>query len=355
MLEVAQQLGIDVKRSGSGYIARCFAHHDTGRPNLSFFVGGDGNWRAHCHSCGWSGSVIDMVATVMGLSTDGAVIWLLERAGLRSPLQVDPGFGRRSSQPRPPSPAPSDDSMAAPQPLAKAPVDDIDRWEVFRQLLAYARPVDFADPSPGHSWLLKAKGIRLSTQAAFGIRWLADYQQANAGLKQAFAPDLLKSLGLLTKDQNLAFYRHRLLFPFCLQYMPVYVQGRDVAATGKQGRFMNPSSETPCLYNVDVLQAAREAQQPVMICEGATDTLTLSQAGYYAVGVIGVGGFKKAWVDLFTGLSVFIAFDGDPAGRNSAMKVAGVFDAAGQPAPRIVPVPDGRDVTELFTSSRATP
>ena len=46
-------------------------------------------------------------------------------------------------------------------------------------------------------------------------------------------------------------------------------------------------------------------------------------------------------------------FDGDRAGREAARKVADLFVAQGLPAPRIVPLPDGQDVTDYFTHQRS--
>lgn len=345
ILEVAADLGLQLKREGSGWKTRCFAHNDTGRPNLHIYPDGG----AKCFSCGWAGDVIDMVAEVKGVSKGEAIRWLAERAGLQTgpaparPGQSRPAAPKRPDSPRPPTPPSGPDQVSESQ-----------RIEVLGRLLSYTQHVDPLRPSPGHSWLLSAKGITYTTQRAFGIRWLADYQAANRGLKEAFGVDLLGRLGLLSakkedgSGQNLVFYRHRLLFPFYKAYSPVYIQGRDVEAVQKQGRFINASSMTPCLYNIDTLEAAREDQQPVIICEGATDTMTLAQAGYHAVGIVGVSGFKRHWVSLFDGLSVFLAFDGDPAGHKASQEVAQAFAAAGQPAPRIVPIPEGQDVTEFF-------
>lgn len=379
-LEVAQALGLEAKRDGAGWKIRCPVHKDTGRPNCQVYPDG-----FHCFNCGWSGDVFDLVMTVRGVDFVEAKTWLAERAGLRDEPRQQAQRGRSTPSVRKPragsfngnmrhefSPFQAKDTgktdvkprhtygeglspdAAGQQPPAGAPISDVDRWAVFDQLLAFAQPVDFDQPSAGHSWLLKQKGVSLQAQRAAGIRWLTDYQAANTGLKKVFPVDLLVALGVINalredgKGHNLRFFKHRLLFPFYRDYNPVYLQGRDVDAVDKASRFINSGSQTPCLYNVDTLSAAREDRQPVFVCEGATDTLNLAQRGYYTVGIVGTSGFKRAWVREFDGLSVFLAFDGDEAGKEAGLKVARVFVDAGQPPPRIVPIPDRLDVTTFF-------
>lgn len=387
IVEVAQALGLEVKRDGSGWKIRCFAHNDTGRPNMHLYPDGE----AHCFNCGWHGDVFDMVATVRGVDFVEAKTWLAERAGLRDEPRQQPQRGRSAQSVRKPRAGSFNGTMrhefspfqakhtgktdvkprhtygegltpdaAGQQPPAVATVSEEDRWAVFDQLLAFAQPVNFDQPSAGHSWLLKQKGVSLEAQRAAGIRWLTDYRLANEGLKKTFDVALLEALGVINalkedgKGHNLRFFKHRLLFPFYRDYRPVYLQGRDVEAADKASRFVNSGSQTPCLYNVDAVEAAREDGQPVFVCEGATDTLNLAQRGYYAAGIVGTSGFKKPWVREFDGLSVFLTFDGDEAGREAGLKVARVFVDAGQPPPRIVPIPDGLDVTAFFQKGQPT-
>ncbi len=83
-----------------------------------------------------------------------------------------------------------------------------------------------------------------------------------------------------------------------------------------------------------------------------SDTLTLSQANYFAVGIVGSQGFKADWVKAFAGLDVYVAGDGDEAGRDFNRKVVKAFVDLGRPSPKIVPLPDGQDVTDVFTKQR---
>ena len=224
------------------------------------------------------------------------------------------------------------------------------RAEVFAAFVEYTRPAaDNEAPTVGARWLQDNKGLTFATQERAGLRWLHNWQEADKGMKERFNADILKQFGLLNKNGDLHFKDHRLIFPFRWKGEVVFLQGRNIAAKDKQARFCNLSGNTPILYNADTLAEAQERAAPVFICEGATDTLTLLQAGRLAVGVIGTQGLKARWVEAFRGLKVFFAFDSDEAGQEAAAKYARLFFEASQPTPRAIKLPEGvKDINEFF-------
>lgn len=223
------------------------------------------------------------------------------------------------------------------------------RAEVFAAFMDYTRPAaDPEAPTVGARWLLDHKGITFATQERAGLRWLHNWQEAAQGMKARFGAETLKQFGLLDKNGDLHFRNHRLIFPFRWKGEVVFLQGRNIGAADKGGRFCNLSGNTPILYNADALVEAQDA--PVFICEGATDTLSILQAGRLAVGVIGTQGLKSRWVEAFRGLKVFFAFDSDKAGQEAAAKYARLFFEANQPTPRAIKLPEGvKDINEFFT------
>ena len=171
-------------------------------------------------------------------------------------------------------------------------------------------------------------------------------------MKKRFGVETLDRFGLISSKGELNFRDHRLLTPFTWQGKPVIVQGRNFRATGKQSRFLNPSGAIPLPFNADDLVVAKETGKPVFLCEGATDTLTLAQSGRLAVGIVGTQGFKEDWARYFAGLHVYLAFDGDEAGRRAGRAVSKVFVAHNLAAPKVIPIPDGLDVTDFFKQGR---
>lgn len=241
------------------------------------------------------------------------------------------------------------ESVSPPDPprATAAPTTNLSlRVRVFADLLGFTVPGSTTDAG---LWLQREKGILPATLDAFGVAWLEDLPAAYADLRNRYGADVLRRFGLLTDKDVSPFIFHRLLFPFYWKGQPVDAQGRNVKATDKNNRFRNTGGANPIPYNADALLKARETGDPVFLCEGATDTLTLAQSGRLAVGIVGTGGFKAAWLPYFDGLRVFLALDSDEAGQKSAKSITKTFLDDGQPAPRVVKLPDGvKDVNEFF-------
>jgi len=225
------------------------------------------------------------------------------------------------------------------------------RVEVFDTMLRLATP---SSPTPAGDWLHREKGISPATQDAFGLRWLEDPRTVAGELIKTYGLDRLLDFGIYGLGQfgkpYFIFKTHRLLFPFYWKGEPVDIQGRDPEAD-KNRRFRNTGGKNPIPYNADDLVEARRSGAPVFVCEGATDTLALSQSGRLVAGIVGTGGFKSAWLPYFADLDVYLAFDGDQAGREAAKKVSTVFVEAGHRAPKVIRLPDGvKDINEFFRS-----
>ena len=228
------------------------------------------------------------------------------------------------------------------------------RTEVFAALLAAGLP---ASATPAGAWLSSEKGITTATQDRFGLVYLEDWKTAAGDLKTRFGLDALLDLGVYGLDKEkkpyFVFARHRLLFPFRWKGQPVDCQGRNVEADAKGDRFRNTASANPLPYNADDLVAAKTTGEPVYLCEGATDTLTLAQSGRLAVGIVGTAGFKLAWLPYFEGLTVCLAFDADEAGQKTTLGLTKTFVAAGHRPPKVVKLPAGvKDVNQLFREGK---
>lgn len=227
------------------------------------------------------------------------------------------------------------------------------RVKVFAAFLDLATP---ASQTPAGEWLRREKGVERATQDRFGLRFLDDWKTAARELRDRFGVETLQSVGIYGKQKDgspyFVFAKHGLLFPFYWKGEPVDVQGRNVAAADKGDRFRNTTGANPIPYNADALLEARATGSKVFVCEGATDTLALAQSGRLAVGIVGTGGFKPAWLDAFEGLDVYLALDNDQAGQKAAKDITKVFVAAGHRAPKVVRLPECvKDVNQFFRSN----
>ncbi len=431
IVDIAEELGLDPKRSGASFFARCPSHDDQGRPNMAIHP----KKGAICFRCGYQADLIKLVADVRYHGDQGqAIQYLANKAGMTN---SKPSSRRKESLPKGavlPEEEPvktespwnsltvtfpagakvvavkngdgerqwtrlddgrvevaydRDELLFAlyfgeysltPEEFAGLSVDEIAwilsgvfdceltsddimtastdrpsiRVSIIDALLSYGQS---DGNSPGHIWLRDKKGISQATQTAFGLTWL-DWDRASAGLIQSFGVEALDRLGLMKRDKKtgtpleLRFKKHRLLFPFWItaggKRYPIYLQGRDINA-GKDFRFDNLAGGVPCPYNFDAVREARHEGKPVFICEGATDTMTLYQAGFKVVGIVGTQGFKPEWVKHFDGLEVYIATDPDEPGQEAAKKIARTFVNQGRYSPKIIQLPEGQDVTDYFT------
>ena len=140
---------------------------------------------------------------------------------------------------------------------------------------------------------------------------------------KGFAKELCVKAGVLMEGENGIlrdrFFR-RVLFPNFKQGRVVNVSGRSL--DDSEPKYLHLPGRLDYLFNEDVLRE----HKTVFIAEGAVDCLTLAQNGYPAVAVLGAKNFKLEDVGKFTRCeSVVLCLDGDPAGREGAVKIAGLL------------------------------
>lgn len=276
----------------------------------------------------------------------------LQAGGLtlkRATAQADQAFASRRAR--------GLTALKPPQPKPVTPRRLSLRARVYARLLTHLQP----PPSEGAIWLRDRKGITFDTQLTAGVGWL-NWEAADRDLRAEFGDDL-KTLGLIKVDDKtgkvigLRFKSYRLIFPYFAPttdgLAPVYLQARNIHATGDQLRFNKPAGGEVIPYNAQALEAARAVGAPVFICEGQTDCLTLIQSGRHAIAISGSQAFKAEWAKLFAGLKVFVTRDPDAAGEVFAKAITTAFVARGLYAPKVISLPAGQDVTDIFTGAKS--
>lgn len=112
--------------------------------------------------------------------------------------------------------------------------------------------------------------------------------------------------------------------------IPTAYQDRVVGGVVVPNRW-NTSTGAIGLYRIQHLEA--DNLEGVILCEGATDTITATLAladfpSWVAVGVAGAKNYKQEWNALLEGLSVVVAFDNDETGNGGAVQVANLLGRA---------------------------
>ncbi len=137
--------------------------------------------------------------------------------------------------------------------------------------------------------------------------------------------------------------------------------GFDPEAGGwkhKDGRKIPRNAGSAALLNL--VDATRDTDSAVVVCEGELDALSAYAQGFHAVsGTAGAGTFNPEWARLIAEMEpaqengVVVAYDGDEKGRSNAPDTAEALHGAGL-EPHVASLPDGRDVNDVLVEGGST-
>lgn len=135
----------------------------------------------------------------------------------------------------------------------------------------------------------------------------------------------------------------------CIPYVsPAGVLGLKFRSmTGADPKYLCLPNSRPLLYGV---QAFFEDSDTIAITEGELDALILAhEVGLPAVGCPGVSTWQEHHRRCFAGYDQVLVFaDGDGPGHGLAKRISRDLDQA-----RVVPMPDGTDVTDVYLAEGA--
>ena len=195
-------------------------------------------------------------------------------------------------------------------------------------------------PEKAKEYLISERGFTEKTIERFQIGC------ANGGLRSHLIENPNYSLeaclkaGVLKREDNGEirdyFYR-RIIFPNIKRGRVVHLTGRSL--DGKKPKYLHLPGEMQYLYNEDALIGRN-----VLVGEGPTDAISAEQAGIPTVAVLGSNS-KPKFVSKFSQVEVvYIALDGDDAGKKGILKIAEPF---GDKA-KIIELPKGNDLNDYF-------
>ena len=336
---LAQAVGKKVKltRKGREYQGLCPFHHEK---TPSFTVNEEKGFY-HCFGCQAHGSLFDFVMKTEGLEFPEAVERLASDAGL--PL---PARGPRDAQDR--------DARASLYAVCEAAAG----W--------FADQLKQRGGADARTYLAERK---LGVDAIAGFR-IGFAPEARTSLKDTLiargvAEKVLLEAGLIIQpdDERETYdrFRNRVMFPI------TDARGRVVAFGGRtlgdaKPKYLN-SPETALfhkgalLYNLGQARAAARELASVVLCEGYTDVIALSLAGYpCAVAPLGTAITETQLRELWRmAPEPIVCLDGDSAGWNAAVRLARHALPLLQPGHslRFAALPVGEDPDSLVRNGRA--
>lgn len=301
-LDIVDVVGnyVELKKAGANFKAPC-PFHDEKSPS---FVVSPAKQIYHCFGCGVTGDPIRFVMEYEKLNYPEALEKLAEYYNFS--LQYTQG-GEKKTDTR--------------------LMEKVNDW--YKSLL---------DSNPTAQAYLKDRGIFESSIEKFGIGYAPASQQTITYLKShMFDIKEAIDLGVLGQGDNNIYARfiERITFPIqAANGSMVGFGGRTI--TGHQAKYVN-SPQTKIFNKSRLLYAYNHAkesiykQKEVIVTEGYLDVIMLHQAGFNnAVATLGTALTPEHLPLIRKGEPrVIMAYDGDNAGLNAAIKASRLVSAAG--------------------------
>ncbi len=323
---------LQLHRSGSSFKALC-PFHDEKTPS---FLIQSGDTHYHCFGCGAHGDAIQFLMTHVKMTFVEAVEYLAERFHVV---------------------------------LEKKDGEVVDRRPLkshLRAALNYACQsyhyllLNSEEAVPVREYLQK-RGIDRAFIEAFEIGFAPKTKDLLLRiLREAHVEErVMEDAGLATRTRNgelRDFFSDRILFPIRDPLGSVIgFSGRKYKEETFGGKYIN-TPETPLFKKSQVLFGLNYSRQEIiktktaLIVEGQIDALRLIHLGFRTA-VAGQGtAFGADHVKELIQLGVrkvFLALDGDVAGREAAVKIGHLFQKKGVDV-QVVPIPEGQDPDQLL-------
>lgn len=312
----------------------------------SRYKGGSGGFAARCYSCMGRGEAlsdtIEMVERIQGVSHLEALEYITgepvasgEASGVDSPGEAsDTGEGdgapagsgsSDTGEGEPGDPLPPE---AREERIAKLECD----VRAALELLWREASLEGDDPATEY---LRSRGISHNLAYRAGVRHV-DATSWRYLVQNRVGYDLQHYAGLRDSNGNIHPARadDLILFP----YFEAFTSPPDRETFALETlRFRAPDDGAPVLwlaggeYDVcpstpctpfmakDAVALAKRAGEPLYVCEGEIDCLSVWQCGRYAIGIPGATSWRSEWCEPWGALDVIVLLDGDDDGTGEDM------------------------------------
>lgn len=302
-LDIVDVVGsyLELKRSGSNFKAPCPFHDEK---SASFMVNPQ-RQRYHCFGCGADGDAIKFTMEYEKLNYPEAIEKLATSVNFTLHYTDNKERRERSNL-----------------------LDTLNGW--YQKLLGEHRSA---------SEYLKERGIFASSIEKFGIGYAPASPETLRFLEQhKFSSDEAINQGAVGRgDDGRLFARfiERITFPIhSTSGAIVGFGGRTI--TGHSAKYVNSSqsaifNKSRLLYAYHLARESIYKHQEIIVTEGYLDVVMLHQAGFtHAVATLGTALTQEHLPTLRKGEpKVLVAYDGDKAGQNAALKAAKLLSTGG--------------------------
>jgi DNA primase len=325
----------DLKRVGSRWTGLC-PFHDERTPSFSV---NSADKLFYCFGCQAKGDAIGFVEQAEGLDFPEAVELLADRYGVR--------LERENDDPR------AEERRRRRERLLAL----LDRCARF-----YATYLWESEEAARARRYLAERGLGEQVTRDFRVGYAPSAwdRVITAAQRDGFGPADLMAVGLAQRGRDGGIYdrfRGRIMFPLADARGRVLGFGARAMADGRGPKYLN-SSENEIyhkgrqLFGIDRARADAAKRGRIVVVEGYTDVLALSQAGIReSVAIMGTALTAEQMAELGRAAPlVVLALDADRSGQEAMMRAA---RATADTQLRVVEMPEGQDPAELLTTSGA--
>lgn len=320
---------IQLQRSGSAYKALCPFHEEK---SPSFMIS-KGDKHYHCFGCGAHGDAIAFLMGYLKISFVDAIESLAERFQVTLE-KIENG-------------------EVATGPSKKELRQVIDRaCQLYHELLLTSE-----EAAPFRTYL-RERGIDRSFAVAFQVGFAPGsgsylYQTLR---QEGYSEDILRESGLILQGRAKDFFSDRIMFPIRDGIGAVIgFSGRKIKEETFGGKYIN-TPETPLFKKSQVLFGLSYSRQRIakerkaIVVEGQIDALRLIHSGFnYTIAGQGTA-FGEGHVRELSQLGVshvYLALDGDGAGREATVKIGDLFQKKGIGV-SVISLPQGQDPDQFI-------
>ncbi len=311
--DILQTIGgyVSLKRTGANYKGLCPFH---GENSPSFFVHPDkGIFK--CFGCSAGGNVISFLMMIEGWNFPETVRHLAEKLSIEIEEQ-------------------SDEEAEKSRRLREGKKLYL---EIMKQARAFFEASLISEAGRAAQFYLRERDIDVQVAQSFGLGYapqgwqnLFDYLTA-----KGFKGPVLERAGLVIANDHGGFYdrfRNRIVFPVVDVWGNTLAFGGRALAADETAKYINSPETTfykkgEQLYGLDQAKQGMQKAEYALLVEGNFDVISLHGQGFdMAVAPMGTA-LTAEQVRLLSRYvkRVVIAFDGDSAGQNAALRSMGVL------------------------------
>lgn len=333
----------DMRRQGSGYVARC-PWHDDNKPSLQINPARQ-IWK--CWVCNIGGDIFSLVMKKQGFDFREALEFLAERAGIEL-KQFKPA--------KPTTPGSPDDKVTLLQAVAWAE-------NQFHEFFLKSPEAEVA------RHYIEDRGITRESVEKFRIGYSPDdwHWLLNRARNTPYTPAVLEAAGLVSKGNRgyYDFYKGRVIFPIRdTQNRPIAFGGRILPGVDKDavgGKYKNSRetklfSKSEQLYALNIAKDHAVRTRNLTVVEGYTDVIMCHQYGIQdVVACLGTAlGERHIPILRRFADTVTLLLDGDDAGQRRTNEIIELF-ATSTVDLRVLSLPENLDPADYLAKYGTEP